>query len=109
MAMVSDEVQLADSKKGMLPVVMNKSIQDAFGQERPDLSSKNMKALFYYQEWAPYSPKRKAGLSNVATVVQQDSIAQTFHDVASNKVDVNTGLRQLDEKLKAELAKDKSK
>ncbi|TMV52803.1 extracellular solute-binding protein [Paenibacillus mesophilus] len=109
MAMVSDEVHLADSKKGMLPVVTNKSIQDAFGQDRPDLVSKNMKALFYYQEWAPYSPKRKPGTANVPTVVQQDSMAQTFHDVASNKVDVNTGLRQLDEKLKAELAKEKSK
>lgn len=109
MEMVSDEIQLADAKKGMLPTVANKSIQDAFGKDRPDLQSKNIKALFYYSEWAPYSPKRKAGLSNVATVIQQDSMAQTFHDVATNKVDINTGLRQLDEKLKAELAKEKSK
>ncbi|TNJ59406.1 extracellular solute-binding protein [Paenibacillus hemerocallicola] len=109
MAMVSDEVQLADAKKGMLPTVANKSIREAFGKDRADLQKKNMKALFYYQDWAPYSPKRKAGLADVPTVVQQDSMAQTFHDVASNKVDLNTGLRQLDEKLKQELAKDKSK
>ncbi|MEF3312395.1 extracellular solute-binding protein [Paenibacillus sp. GYB004] len=108
-AMVSDEVQLSDAKKGMLPTVVNKSIRDAFGQDRPDLKPKNTKALFYYEQWSPYSPKRKAGLANVPTVVQQDSMAQTFHDVASEKVDINTGLRQLDEKLKQELAKEKSK
>ncbi|GAA3412245.1 ABC transporter substrate-binding protein [Paenibacillus hodogayensis] len=109
MTMVSDEVQLADAKKGMLPTVASKSVQGAFAQERPDLQKKNMKALFYFQEWSPYSPKRKAGLADVPTVVQQDSMAQTFHDFASGKVDLNTGLRQLDEKLKQELAKDKSK
>lgn len=109
MAMVSDEVQLADSKKGILPTVVNKSIKDAYGQDRPDLQNKNIKSLFYYEEWAPYSPKRKPGSANVATVVQQDSMAQTFHDVAADKVDINTGLRKLDELLKAELAKDKIK
>ncbi|MEF3303130.1 ABC transporter substrate-binding protein [Paenibacillus sp. GYB003] len=109
MEMVSDDVQLADSKKGMLPIVTKAAIRDAFGQERDDLKSKNIKSLFYYTEWAPYAPKRKPGTANVPTVVQQDSMAQTFHDVASGKVDTNTGLRQLDEKLKAELAKDKSK
>lgn len=109
MEMVSDGVQLADSKKGMLPTLANKSFREAFGQERDDLRQKNTNALFYYSEWAPYSPKRQSGLANVPTVVQQDSMAQTFHDVATNKVDVNTGLRQLDEKLKAELEKDKSK
>ncbi|MDF2651830.1 MAG: hypothetical protein K0Q73_7635 [Paenibacillus sp.] len=78
MAMVSDEVQLADSKKGMLPTVVNKSIKDAFGQDRLDLQSKNIKSLFYYEEWALYSPKRKPGTANVATVVHQDSMAQAF-------------------------------
>lgn len=109
MEMVSNEVQLSDSRKGMLPVVTDKAIKDAFAKDRPDLQGKNMKALFYYEEWAPYSPKRKAGMANVPTVVQQDSMAQTFHDVAADKVDINTGLRQLDEKLKQELEKEKSK
>lgn len=107
--MVSDEVQMMDSRKGMLPTVVKKEIKDAFGKDRPDLQSKNMKALFYFTDWAPYSPKRKTGAANVATVTQQNLMAQTFHDVASGKVDMNTSLRQLDEKLKQELAKDKSK
>ncbi|TMV52773.1 extracellular solute-binding protein [Paenibacillus mesophilus] len=109
MAMVSDEVQLADSKKGILPTVVNKQIKDAFGQERPDMKSKNIGALFYYKEWAPYSPKRKSGAANVATVFQQNNMAVTFHDVAMGKTDMNTALRQLDEKLKQELAKDTNK
>ncbi|WP_158606655.1 ABC transporter substrate-binding protein [Paenibacillus ginsengarvi] len=109
MEMVSDDVQMADSKKGMLPTVASKTIRDAYAQDRPDLKSKNFKSLFYYEEWAPYSPKRKAGLATVPTVVQQDSMAQAFHDVASGKADTNTALRQLDEKLKQELEKEKSK
>ncbi|GAA3399678.1 ABC transporter substrate-binding protein [Paenibacillus hodogayensis] len=109
MAMVSDEVQLADSKKGILPTVINKQIKDAFGQERPDLKNKNIGALFYYKEWAPYSPKRISGAATVATVLQQNNMAVTFHDVAMEKTDMNTALSQLDEKLKQELAKDKNK
>lgn len=109
MAMVSDEIQLANSKKGILPTVVNPQIRDAFGQERPDLKSKHIDALFYYKEWAPYSPKRKSGAANVPTVVQQNNMAVTFHDVAMEKVDVNTALRQLDEKLKQELAKEANK
>lgn len=109
MEMVSDDVQMSDSRKGMLPTTTNKAVKDAFNKDRPDMQNKNSKALFYYDDWAPYSPKRKNGLANVAVVTQQDLMAQAFHDVASGKVDINTGLRQLDEKLKQELEKEKSK
>jgi hypothetical protein len=57
----------------------------------------------------PYTKKRKAGLTDVPGVTLQNLQSQTFVDVAMGKMDVNTALRQLDEKLKAELAKEKSK
>ena len=109
MELLSEEFQMRDSKKGFLTSLVNKDIQKAFGQDDPVLSKKNLQALYYFDQWVPYTPKRKAGLPTVPLVVQQDLLAQTFHDAASNKVDANTALRQLDEKLKQELEKDKNK
>lgn len=109
MEMVSDDIQMNDSRKGLLPVIASKAVQEAFNKDRPDLQNKNGKALFHYNDWAPYSPKRKSGLANIATVTQQDLMAQAFHDAASGKADINTALGQLDEKLKLELEKEKSK
>ncbi|MNY71895.1 hypothetical protein D3C86_2103380 [compost metagenome] len=57
----------------------------------------------------PYTPKRKAGLTDVPGVTQQNLLGQSFVDVASGTTDVNSVLRRLDEQLKAELAKQKSK
>lgn len=108
MAMLSDEVQMEDSKRG-IPTTLNKQdIKNALGKAHQIYSTKNMNAINYYQP-VPYTPKRKVGLPDVAGTTQQSLLSQSFIDVVSSKVDMNTALRQLDEKLKAEIVQQKNK
>ncbi|WP_176705928.1 ABC transporter substrate-binding protein [Paenibacillus hemerocallicola] len=108
MEMLSDEVQLADSKRGMPATVNKTEIHDALGQDNPVFKGKNMKVIQYYPP-ASYSPKRKNGLVDVPLATQQRVIGDTFVDLVSNGTDVNTALRKLDEQLKTELANEKAK
>jgi len=108
MAMLSDEVQLADSKRGIPTTLDKPDIQAALGEGHPIYGSKNMKAISYYPP-VPYTPKRKAELVDVPGATQQNLMGQAFIEVATGKTDVNTALRQLDEKLKQEVELQKSK
>ncbi|MEF3311368.1 extracellular solute-binding protein [Paenibacillus sp. GYB004] len=108
LAMLADEVQMEDSKRGITTTLANPDIQKALGKSHPVYSKKNMEAVNVYPP-IPYTQKRKAGLTDVPGVTQQNLLGQTFVDVAMGKMDVNTALRELDEKLKAEVAKQKSK
>lgn len=108
MAMISDDVQLADSKKGIPTTLNNKEIQDALGSEHPVYQTKNMAAVSYYQP-APYTAKRESGLVDVPLNAQMIIIGDTFMDIVLKGVDVNTALRQADEKIKAEIEKEKAK
>ncbi|RKN86160.1 ABC transporter substrate-binding protein [Paenibacillus ginsengarvi] len=108
MVMLADEVQMADSRKGITTTLNSPVIKSALGKESPVYSTKNMDAVNVYPP-IPYTKKRKAGLTDVPGLTLQNLQSQTFVDVAMGKMDVNTALRQLDEKLKAELAKEKSK
>lgn len=108
MEMLSDEVQLADSKRGMPATVNKTDILNALGQDNPTFTGKNMKAIQYYPP-ASYSPKRKSGLVDVPLATQQRAIGDTFIEVVNSGTDVNTALRKLDELLKTELANEKAK
>lgn len=108
-AMLADEVQMEDSKRGIPTTLNRKDIKDALGKSHPIYSTKNMNAINHYDP-VPYTPKRKAGLPDVAGATQQSLLSQAFIDVASGTTtDINTALRQLDEKLKAELMKQQNK
>lgn len=108
MAMLSDEVQMVDSTMGITTTLHNKEIQDALGSGEPRYIGKNMGAISYYEP-APYTTKRKQGLVDVPLAFQQIAVGDTFIDIVLKGVDVNSALRALDEKLKAEVAAEKAK
>ncbi|TMV49608.1 extracellular solute-binding protein [Paenibacillus mesophilus] len=108
MAMLSDEMQLADSKRGMPTTLNNTDIAKALGQSHPIYSKKNMNAINVYKP-ANYTPKRKTGLTDVPGATQQNLVGNAFIEVAQGKKDINTALREIDEKLKAAIAEQKSK
>lgn len=108
MEMLSDDLQMEDSKKGFATTLVNKNVQNALGSGSPLLSSKNNKAIYYYEP-ASYTPKRQSGSVDVPGGTQQNLMAQSFIEVASGTKDANTGLRELEEKLKQEIDKAKSK
>ncbi|GAA3408223.1 ABC transporter substrate-binding protein [Paenibacillus hodogayensis] len=108
MTMLSDELQMEDSRKGITTTLSSTEVQKALGKGHPVYSKKNMDAINAYPP-IPYTQKRQAGLTDIPGVTQQNLLSQSFVDVAQGKTDVNTALRDLDEKLKAELAKQKSK
>jgi multiple sugar transport system substrate-binding protein len=108
MAMLSDEMQLADSKRGIPTTLINKDIEKALGTDDPIYSKKHMSAVNYYPP-APYTQKRKQGLVEVPGGTQQNLAGNAFIEVAQGKTDVNTALRQLEEQLKAEIEKVRNK
>ncbi|WP_158606622.1 ABC transporter substrate-binding protein [Paenibacillus ginsengarvi] len=108
MAMLSDESQLADSKRGIPTTLNNPEIAKVLGQSDPIYSKKNMNAINYYKP-ANYTPKRKMGEVTVPGATQQGLIGNTFVEVAQGKKDINTALREIDEKLKAALEEEKAK
>jgi multiple sugar transport system substrate-binding protein len=108
MEMLADEIQLEDSKQGIPTTLNNKDIQNALGSGHPIYKTKNMKAISYYPPTDP-TPKRKSGLVDVPQGTQQGAVNAAFYDYISGKTDLNTSLRQLDEKLKQLVAEEKSK
>lgn len=99
MEMLTDEVQMEDSKQGIPTTLNNKDIQSALGTGHPIYKSKNMKAVSFYPPTDP-TLKRKPGLVDVPLGLQQSAISGAFLDYVSGRTDLNTSLRQLDEKLK---------
>ncbi|MEF3305732.1 ABC transporter substrate-binding protein [Paenibacillus sp. GYB003] len=108
MEMLSDESQLADSKRGIPTTLNNPEIAKVLGQSDPIYSKKNMNAINVYKP-ANYTPKRKQGLTTVPGATQQNLVGNAFIEVAQGKKDINTALREVDEKLKQELEKEKAK
>jgi multiple sugar transport system substrate-binding protein len=108
MEMLSDEVQMQDSRNGIPTTLVNKEIRDALGKSHPIYSTKNMKALTTYDPTAP-TPKRSAGKASVPGSTQETIIWQSFVKAAQNQLDVNSALREADERLKQEIEKEKNK
>jgi multiple sugar transport system substrate-binding protein len=108
MAMLSDESQISDSKLGIPTTLNNPEIAKVLGQSDPIYSKKNMNAINFYKP-ANYTPKRKMGEVTVPGGTQQNLVGNAFIEVAQGKKDINTALREIDEKLKAELEKEKAK
>lgn len=108
MTMLSDEVQMADSRIGIPTVLNNKEIQAQLGKDDPVYSTKNMNAINYYQP-IPATPKREPGLADLAGGTQQNTMAAAFHKVALGTVDINTALRDLNEEFKRLVEEEKAK
>ncbi|RKN71899.1 ABC transporter substrate-binding protein [Paenibacillus ginsengarvi] len=108
MEMLKDEIQMEDSKQGIPTTLNNKDIQNALGSEHAIYKTKNMKAVSFYPPTDP-TPKRKPGLVDVPLASQQSAVSTAFVDYVSGKTDLNTALRQLDEKLKQLVEEEKAK
>lgn len=106
--MLTDDIQMSDSLKGAPVTVVDRSIQEALGKGHEVYSTKNMQAIYYYPP-AKYAPKRQSGIVDIPLNIQQSLMRDAFFEVASGQKDVNTALRELDEKLKQELEKEKNK
>lgn len=108
MVMLSDEIQMEDSLKGIPTTLDNEEIQAVLGQGDPIYKTKNMKAISYYP---PTEPKksRAPGLVDVPMVTQQAIIRDAFIEYASNQKDLNTALRDASEKLKQYIEEEKAK
>jgi len=106
MYLMNDERMMDNSKKGLLTPVNKPEIRKAFGTDAPELKGKNLEAA-YYNTYAPIEPARASGLNNA---IRQDAINivnDAFTDMLLNNIDVNTALRQADEKINQKFAEKK--
>ncbi|MEF3311803.1 extracellular solute-binding protein [Paenibacillus sp. GYB004] len=108
MEMLSDEIQMQDSKNGIPTTLVKKEIIDALGKDHPVYGTKNMKALTTLPP-IPATPKRAPGLVDIALGTQQNTMSGQFQKVATNQMDINSALREADELLKKAIAAEKEK
>ncbi|WP_176706137.1 ABC transporter substrate-binding protein [Paenibacillus hemerocallicola] len=99
--LISDEFQAAMARKGIMPVLKNDAIQKELGQDSI-YKDKNWKAVFY-NRFAPIPPKADydAGLVN--------EYVKAGNQIAFDKMDMNSALRQAEEEGQKKIAAFKSK
>ncbi|CAG7649385.1 hypothetical protein PAESOLCIP111_05855 [Paenibacillus solanacearum] len=88
--LTSVEAQIELAKEGFTPVIRDKAVQDAFGQNNKNYAGKNIKAFFPDKIAAapPYSPYYS---------LADASLLNAFSKVVIGKTDVNTALREYEE------------
>ncbi|MFE5323326.1 ABC transporter substrate-binding protein [Paenibacillus sp. NPDC056579] len=87
--LVSDEYQTELSKRGGMTVLTNPEVRKAFGENSPH-KNKNLAAA-YYNKSAPISVKTEYDKT------AENAITAKLADLALNKIDINTALRQAQE------------
>lgn len=90
--LLSEEFQMISSRSGSIPSLKNKEINDAFGADIPELQGKNLKAVI------PSNPAPPAPLSQWAGSVQAN-LWTPLLEVFTLQVDLNTGLRNIEESI----------
>lgn len=108
MEMLSDELQLADSRNGITTTLADAQIKNELGKDHPVISQKNLNAVHYHQ-LAPLPPERGPGMITVPIPTQRSLMNEAIYKAAQGIVDVNTALREVDEQLRQELEKERSK
>jgi len=88
--LTSDEYQMMNSKLGIISVLKSKEINDAFGQETR-FKDKNLKSIFFYNKFAPISPKTPYD-AKAESIYRQD-----LTDLAMGAIDINTAFRKAEE------------
>lgn len=106
--LLSEEVQIANARLGYIPSVVDQKIFDSFGLDDPKLQGKNRKAFFAHP-YAPAPAKRNPSLIRFNESDQANIFRDVLANVAQNKTDINTALReateQIDKKFKEAAAK----
>lgn len=99
MEMLSDEIQMTDSRNGIVTTLSDNAIKAALGQDDPILKTKNVNAINYYPP-SDTPARRSPEVVDVADGPQTTLMNNTFFRVANNEIDINTALRTIDEELK---------
>lgn len=108
MAMVDEDSQMRDSLAGIPTVLSNKAVQDSLGLNTPLFLNKNIKAVNFYPP--AMIPARRAPSvvavpeNNLATIMSEQ-----LQKVARNQADVNSSLREADERIRKLIEQEKSK
>jgi multiple sugar transport system substrate-binding protein len=106
--LLSEEVQIANARLGYIPSVVDQKIFDSFGLDDPKLQGKNRKAFFAHP-YAPAPAKRNPSLIRFNESDQANIFRDVLANVAQNKTDINTALREatelIDKKFKEAAAK----
>ncbi|MCC2686052.1 MAG: family 1 extracellular solute-binding protein [Paenibacillaceae bacterium] len=99
---ISDEVQMARSKQGIVSVLKDPAIQKAFATDLKFLEGKNIQGIFKSHPAAspPISEYRQTA---------EGLVRRSFEDYLNNKGDVNTILRQAEENITKAIQESKSK
>ncbi|MFE5318732.1 ABC transporter substrate-binding protein [Paenibacillus sp. NPDC056579] len=87
--LISQEFQMELSKKGIMTVLNDKAVQNAFGQEGY-AKDKNLKSVFY-NKFAPISPK------TLYDAEAEKAFRAPLVPMALNQKDINTGFREVEE------------
>lgn len=87
--LISQEFQMELSKKGIMTVLNDKSVQNAFGQEGY-AKDKNLKSVFH-NKFAPISPK------TLYDAEAEKAFREPLVPMALNQKDINTGFREVEE------------
>jgi multiple sugar transport system substrate-binding protein len=101
--LLSDEVQTKNNKDGQLTSLKSDAILKTFGQQTPALSGKNNSAV-YFNQFAP-TPAFKTGITTDPATI----LAKEFDLVLTDKEDVNTAMRNADEKIKLAIEAENAK
>ncbi|RKN84460.1 ABC transporter substrate-binding protein [Paenibacillus ginsengarvi] len=99
-SILSDEVQTEMSRNARFPIVTTKSVQDELAKNLPYVQGKNLKAFFLSTPAAPVPPSKYAAYGS--TVSQE-----AFKKVMKEGVDINSALREADEKLNKNMLESK--
>jgi multiple sugar transport system substrate-binding protein len=99
--LASEEAQLSESKKGNMPIVTSEPVRKAFAQDTP-FKDKNWAAL-YYNQIAPGVTKNPYLLS------VEKVLTPYIQQVIEGKTDLNTALREAQEKAEKTIADAKLK
>lgn len=88
--MLSDEVQLDMSRNLWMSALTNQSIHNEFGKNFPDLASKNMVA---------FTKPNMKGIQTFGGVAAHTFANNAFDEIIYTGKDINTAMREADEKL----------
>ncbi|MDF2724455.1 MAG: extracellular solute-binding protein family 1, partial [Paenibacillus sp.] len=102
--LLSDEVQKQQSRVASLTPLVSKAVQQSFGESIPHLKGKHLDALFYNEYAMPPAPRADRLIYYNANAHFGD-----FTEMISKNLDVNTTLRQIDEKINKGIQEEKAK
>lgn len=102
--LLSNEVQEQQSKAASLTALTNKDVQQSFGESIPHLKGKQLDALFYNEYAMPPAPRADNLIYYKAATHFND-----FTEMITKNLDVNTTLRQIDEKINKGIQEAKAK